>query len=793
VHAKAAAPRRRAHDVDSLIRGLVEPAPGLAIVAIGGYGRARLSAKSDIDVLILVSPKTRDAAPSVRALLYPLWDTGNKVGHSVRTPKDSIAFARRDPHTMTALLTTRLICGAEELYDDLLHRRDRWLTAETKRLVRSIIEGATSRRTRVPRAGWSLAPDLKEAAGGLRDLHTVEWLQALNSGAHIPTPTINAGELLLAVREALHEVTNRKTDVLHLDLQSEVSNQLGFDDNVDELMSRVHFAARMIEYDTSMAMASTAQRVLGGPRRSGTTTVVAPGIALSDGELVLTNHTDEDPLTAGMRLMAWSAHTGRPIALSQCRRLESAFRSNVSETWSGGMRDAWLHLLTGPHVTPVLELLDNLGAITKLIPEWAGVRARAQHDPYHQFTVDGHSFVAVAEVTSTIAVDPVARNAAMDAGDLQALYLATLLHDIGKGSGEDHSVAGERLARAVCTRIGIDKMRIEDVGSLVRLHLLLVDTATRRDLDDGSVIESVAKLVGDARRLRLLYILSVADARATGPQAWSEWKESLIGELYRKVLTALETGELPARSDVARRAREIEALEPALAGRAEALLATLPPSYPSSATASELADELVMLSEPLGGGAIRHRIEPAPGGRALVTLCAPDRPGTLARAAGVLSLHRISVLKAQAFSTTSGLALERFVVRALSSRSWEGLEDDLRAAFSGRLALDARLRRKAADYRPSRPLVVDVRVLDTASDHSTLVEVRTVDALGLLYAISAALTELDADIHIAKIDTLGERVVDVFYVRSPWGSKLDTAQGAEVERAIRDRIARTLG
>jgi [protein-PII] uridylyltransferase len=793
VRAKAAAPRRRAHDVDSLIRGLVEPTHDIAIAAVGGYGRARLSAMSDIDILVLVSSRPRDAAASLRTLLYPLWDAGQKVGHSVRTPKEAVEFARGDLHTTTALLTTRFICGSEDLYEDLSYRRDRWILVHRKKLVRSILDAATARRANAGRAGWSLAPNLRDAAGGLRDLHTVEWLQRLNSGAHIPSATLQAGELLLASREALHEVTGRKNDVLHIDLQPSVAKQLGLEDRVDELMSGVHFAARRIEHDTSLAMSSTSMLVLGGPKRSGSTTVVAAGIAIADGELTLTTRSDGRDVTSGLRLAAWSAHTGRPIALNQYRWLERAFSTASSASWNEAARDAWMHLLTGPHVAPVLELLDNLDALTKLIPEWSAVRARAQHDPYHRYTVDGHSFMAVAEATSAIATDPIAHNAAHEAGDLQPLYLATLLHDIGKGSGDDHSVAGEALARRICVRMGVDPMCIEDVALLVRLHLLLPDTATRRDLDDGSVIEGVAKAVGDARRLRLLYILSVADARATGPQAWSEWKESLLADLYRKVLTALETGELPARSDVARRAREIEALEPALSGRAEALLAALPASYPSSATASELADELVMMSEPLGGGTIRHSIEPAPGGRALVVLCAPDRPGTLARAAGVLSLHRISVLRAQAYSTTTGLALERFVVSARDSRAWEGFEADLEEAFSGRLALDARLRQKAADYKPSRPLIVDVRVLNDASEHSTVVEVRTHDALGLLYAITAALTELDADIHVAKIDTLGERVVDVFYVRNSWGSKLDAAQGSEVDRAIRDRIARTLG
>lgn len=222
------------------------------------------------------------------------------------------------------------------------------------------------------------------------------------------------------------------------------------------------------------------------------------------------------------------------------------------------------------------------------------------------------------------------------------------------------------------------------------------------------------------------------------------------------------------------------------------MLAGLPPSYLSSATASEMADDMVLLSVPSATGPIQTRIETAPAGRTLVTLCAPDRPGTLARAAGVLSLHRIQILKAQAYSTSNGRALERFIVRAPSEDVWTRFKVDLDAAFTGRLALDARLRQKAIDYKELGPPNVDVRILNTVSEDSTVVEVRTRDALGVLYTIAAAMAELDANIHVAKIDTLGERVVDVFYVRNHSGRKLDDEQVREVDRAIRDRIARAL-
>jgi [protein-PII] uridylyltransferase len=488
-------------------------------------------------------------------------------------------------------------------------------------------------------------------------------------------------------------------------------------------------------------------------------------------------------------LLAGSAETNRPIASRLHPWLRTVFASGEID-WDESTRAAWFRVLHGRFVVGALELLDHVGGMTKLMPEWEAIQGRALYDPYHRFTVDGHSFLAVAEVHRALESDPVAARAAADAGNIDTLLLAALLHDIGKGSGENHSVAGARVARSVCERIGLTTQETAEVESLVLHHLLLSDTATRRDLDDGEVIGGVAEALGDARLLRLLYVLAVADGRATGPEAWTEWKSALVVELFRKALVAIETGQLPTRSNIGERARGVEMFEPALAGHAADVLETLPPSYLEGTTVEDMADEIALLLNPPRLGEVRHRVQTDATGRALVTVCMHDRPGTLARAAAVLAIHRASVLKAQAFSTTTGLALERFVLRPGPTADWEAVGRDLRAAFSGRLAVDPHLERKALDYAPGVPVTCEVRVLGDASPHSTVIEVRAPDALGVLYAIAAGISDLDLDIHVAKIDTLGERVVDVFYVRTPAGAKLDEVQAAEVERSISHRISR---
>jgi [protein-PII] uridylyltransferase len=781
------------------------PRSSVAVVAVGGYGRGEVSPHSDVDLLVLVDDKRRPSPEDLRGLLYPLWDAGFQVGHAVCSPKEAIERAKGDLEAATSLLEARLVAGPVGLMDEMTGRRRRWLERDGRRLARRLLEVTAERHLRVERAGWVLAPDLKQDVGGLRDLHAVGWLAAV---AGWPRPAgrpelVRAGELLQAVREALHGQTRRKTDRVRADLQPAVAKALGLDgsDGVDQLMAAVHTAARTVEYLAAVETRTLAERLLGGPRRSGLVRRLEPGgIRLEDGLLVVdpadaegaVDGADAEVLLA-MRLLAARARTGRQIARPTLTWLEQTFDRAPLEGWPESLRAAFMTVLRGPEAVGACELLDHVGGWTVLLPEWAPVRGRVQHDPWHRYTVDGHAFAAAAQVSRLLEQDQRAARTAEAAGDLDALYLAAVFHDIGKGSGEDHSVAGELLTRRALARMGLDADELEEVAVLVRHHLLLVETATRRDLDDPSVVEGVAAALGSPRRLRLLHLLTVADGLATGPAAWNDWKGTLVADLAARVLHVLERGTAPGPGDPEALARKVEAARPALAGKAARLLATLPDSYPSAVDVDELAEELELLADPPGPGSVRYRVDPSGDGHGLVTVCAADRPGTLARTTGVLALHRVSVLRAHAWSTSAGLALQRFTVQAPATLRWERLGADLDAAWAGRLAVEARLERKARDYRPPAPVEPDVRVLPEESAHSTVVEVRAADALGLLHAIAAALGDLDLDVRVAKIDTLGDRVVDTFYVRSPWGAKLSDDQADELDLAIRYRAGRLLG
>ena len=789
----ALAARERSDRVDASLEQLAEEALGasneIVLVAQGGYGRQQLSPHSDIDLLFLIGSKSETTKGTLRSLLYPLYDAGLKVGHATVTPKDAILRADADLHATTALLSTRRITGDEDLFAELEHRFARWLKKRARALTRAVAEAVHDRHQRFERAGWRLAPDLKDDAGGLRDIHAASWLARI-AGIDPTWALDREVSVLLAAREALHHETGRQMDTLRIDLQPAVAKRLGLtgEGGADELMLEVHRAARRIEHETQLFRADAMRSVLGGPRRSGSVASVAPGVRLEDGTLRLLPEAKDDVPTV-LRLLTAAATLQRPLDRSAHGPLKRAFSSDL--TWDERSRAAFFELLGSPRAAAALEGIDQAGGWAALVPEWEAIRGRAQHDPYHRYTVDAHSFITVEELGRVLETDPLARSAADEVEDLQPLYLAALLHDIGKGSGTDHSVAGERMAAKVCERMGITD---NVVPKLVRHHLLLADTATRRDIDDGAVIEATAETIEDARTLRFLYILSAADGRSTGPEAWTPWKASLVGSLYRKVLIALETGDLPMRSDIAAKAAELEAYEPTLAGRTADVLGMLPPSYLESSV-WDMAEEISLLFGAPRRGEVRTRLrEGVQSDQSVITICVADRPGTLARSAGVFALNRIPVLTTQAYSTTGNAALQRFVTLAPSDDPrWKGVIDDLEAVYGGRLALEARVSRKASDYKPATSIKADVRILDEASEHSTVIEVRSRDALGLLYAITSAIAELDLDIHTAKIDTLGERVVDVFYVRTSWGAKLEDEQASELGEAIRHRVQRFFG
>jgi [protein-PII] uridylyltransferase len=509
-------------------------------------------------------------------------------------------------------------------------------------------------------------------------------------------------------------------------------------------MAEVAAAARTIAWTSDETWDRILSSVKGPRGRSAAADRhVGPGVVIRDGVVELT--ADADPLadaTLVLRAAAAAAEAGRRLSRPAVARL-AVEAAALGDPWPEEARLAFVRLLgAGPAAIPVIETLDQRGLMTRTLPEWEAVRNRPQRNAYHRFTVDRHLCEAAAEAARL--------TSRVRRPDL--LLVGAFLHDIGKGHPGDHSEAGVDLVDKIGPRMGFPPDDVSILKALVRHHLLLAETATRRDLTDEATVSAVAAAVGDQTTLELLAALTEADSLATGPAAWGTWKAGLVTELVERTAPVL-AGQRPAAAP-----------EPPPDGTVELI-----------ARARE-ADSLVL-----------------DGDGPLVTLVAPDRPGLFWRVAGTLALHGLDVVSARAWSSADGYAVERFRVQSVFGRTpdWPAVESDLNRVLAGRLSLEARLADRARAYashpRPpsAAPARVEVSVDNEASDSATVIEVRAPDRIGTLYRITKALAELELDVRLAKVASLGHEVVDAFYVVDRDGAKLtDEDHLREIQRGI---------
>jgi [protein-PII] uridylyltransferase len=712
---------------------------GLALCAVGGYGRGELAPGSDLDLVLLHHPK-RSATDAAQGIWYPIWDTGLKLGHSVRTVKDALNLASTDLDTATSLLSTRHLAGDPALTAQLA---DEGLALWRKRSKRWLAELATSVQARHAQHGevaFLLEPDLKEGRGGLRDVHALGWSEAARPqlGNGDPEALAAAGDVLLAARVELHRRTGRNGNRLVLQEQDPVAAALDYDD-ANALMADVARSARTIAWIADEAWERTSSS-LAGPtgRLARSDRVVGPGVVLRDGEVHL--EADADPATSPelvLRVAVAAAQHGARIERRSLDRL-AAEVPVFPDPWPEGARGLLADLLlAGRPAIRVLEALDQRDLLVRILPEWEPVRSRPQRNAYHQFTVDRHLWEAA--VNASALADQVHRH------DL--LVIGALLHDIGKGYPGDHTEVGIDMVQDIGPRLGFPDDDVDALVAMVRHHLLLPDVATRRDIRDDETIRAVAEAAGSLATLELLAALTEADSLATGPAAWGTWKAGLVAEL------------------VARAAHELGG----------------PPPEPRTPLLSE--EHRKLMDE--GGTHVLGD------GRTL-TVISRDRPGTFSRVAGVLAVSGLDVLEASAHSEGTS-ALSRFSVTPTHGDTidWAKVADQVEQALSGQLALAARVAERERTY--ARTGVVpeadaappEVLVDNEASSSSTVIEVHAPDSVGILYRLTQALAGLDLDIRTAKVQTLGHRVVDSFYVRTPGGDKItDPAHLEEIERAI---------
>jgi [protein-PII] uridylyltransferase len=788
--------------LSELFEGL-HPGTPVALVALGSYARRELCPGSDVDVLLLHDAKPRQQA-SVRELAerlwYPLWDAGFVTGHATRSVRESIALANDDLDALTSLLDGRHLVGARNLTDQLMARDRQLATRRAKRVLTQLADASELRRLRPGLVAEVLEPDLKEGAGGLRDIHALDWaghslgapgLAGLVTRGFLTTADANrldaAREYLLDVRVALHRVTGGRTDRLALQEQPAVAQLVGIGD-ADALVRRLASLSREVAW-ISRDVWSRVRDHLAGPsgRVAARGRELAEGVALREGRVVV---TDERPVTTLRVLEAAvaAAEHDVPFERNSLVRLQAM----ADPTWDVWERAAFLRLLrTGAGAIPVFEALDHEGLLVRLLPEWEHVRSRPQRNAYHRFTIDRHLLEGVAECAQLL-----------DAGDAsepgfdgvvaracrrpELLLLAALLHDIGKGRAGDHSEVGAEVAVAVARRIGLDSEGREILAWLVRNHLLMADIATRRDLSDATVADNLAaRCAGDAERLRLLYLLTIGDSRATGPAAWGVTKAALLRDLFVKAAAAIERGQSKAVADDRR-----ELLEQRLGeARADTLLTRLPEAYLLAFDVDDILEHEQLLRS---GRAVQcRRVDDV----VSVTIVERDRPGLLATLAGALTVSGLDVIDANVFGTRDGLALDVFRATDPFGRLTDGvdkLERTLLDALDGMLDLDRRVTERSRDYRRIRstpgPVAIDV-VID-ASETDTLVEVHADDEIGLLYRLATAFAELGLDVRVAKVATLGAQVVDVFYVRDAQGNKVDRDEAVEtLQRALVSRLS----
>ena len=803
---------------------VLDPSPAWSLIALGSYARRELCPGSDIDVMLLHAGGKRGgpSAETAGALWYPLWDAGFVLGQSVRTLKEALAVADDDLDAMTALLDLRLVAGDAALLEELGERVQQLAPRRRARLIDALARAAAERLERPGPIAEMLEPNLKTGAGGLRDLQAPGWvgwaLPAADAARGEPVPAgggatgggasggwaggvgvlVARGYLqpgdparlreartrFLDARVALHRVTGGRSDQLPLQEQDAVARLVGAAD-ADVLVRSLGEAARSVVWITSDLWARLRAAEAGPSSLGGAERAFGDGVLFRDGRIALDPDVPIDTLIV-LRAAAHAAQLRVPFERASLARLAEL----PTVDWDRDALDAFVALLaSGRGAITAFEALDHVGVLVRLLPEWEHVRARPQRNAYHRFTVDRHSLEAVSECAALLDPDD-PRGAGFD-GDVarraraDVLLLGALLHDIAKGRPGDHSVVGVETARAVATRIGLDDPGTELLAWAVRHHLLLADTATRRDLADERTITRFAEAVGDSGHNTLLYALTIGDSRATGPAAWNASKAALVRQLFVQTDTLLREGTAGAGPMPERRAELGGLLGDEVAN---AYLDAMPPAYAETCSPEEMARHHELITTRVR--ALDWSL--LPDGRVRCTLVEPDRTGLLATAAGALALVGFDIDAAAAFSHSDGMALEVFTGsdhfgRLASDDERAGAAVTIGASLDGDVDLDEKLRARTRRYRRAGGVTSDrdVRVLvDTeASARATVVEVHAPDDIGLLARVASVFVDLDLDVAQAIVSTVGDRVVDVFYLRDPAGARFADRHAVDALRA----------
>ena len=738
----------------------------LVVLALGSYARQELCPSSDVDVLLL--HRSGSIANVADALWYPLWDAGFVLGHATRTSSEAFHLAESDLETLTSLLDVRIVAGAATVdADALVHRVRRLARRRKDSLIAELSAASMRRRERPGRLGEVLEPDLKEGGGGLRDIHALGWagwaMGPGGSNALVAVGALHGEDLealalannaLLDTRVALHRSTGRPSDRLSLQDQDAVASLLGSPD-ADSLVRGLSEHARRVSWIAAEAWGSLDSRTMpkrGLRRIRGGDVDLAEGVVQRHGVVAISSGAVVD----GSLVLRTAAHAALLNARIDRDSLER-MRGVTEPLWRKEERDyliAWLR--AGHSSITVAEALDHVGVLTTILPEWVNVRSMPQRNAYHRFTVDRHLLETVAESAALLSGELGSADADVVNGLMrpEILIFSALLHDIGKGQPGDHSEVGAAIAQGFAKRVGLDTEGARLLEWLVLNHLLMADTATRRDLDDPATLEQFIAQTKDAETVILLHALTVADSRATGPAAWGPTKSALVSELRERALLAISAGTVTV-ADV---------------------------------------DPFVLYEDVIAAGVLAVQWSEIDEGLLQCAVIAPDRPGLLGGVAAALALAGLDISSVNAATHSSGMALEVFTgvdrfgrlsSQIERSRATSHIEEACAGEdFSDRLAARAAAYRSPTAKRGATSVTID----PTASTTASVVEVYADDEVGRFARIAMILSGEGVDVTAARATTIGDRIVDVFYVQIN-GEKIEASEAvAELRHAIIDGL-----
>ena len=806
-------------------------APRLAIMATGGYGRSVMAPSSDIDLLFLGDKASSAYVERViEFLLYALWDMKLKVGNAFRSPQECVRQAKDDVTVKTSMMDARFLCGDEALAEDmqtLFHKEV--VKGQDAQFIDDKLAERDARHTRQGDARYVVEPNVKEGKGGLRDLQTLYWISKHIHGgdtleetmredvftSHERAVFVRAAQFLWTVRCHLHYVTGRPEERLSFDLQPEIAQRMNYQDRGDQLgverfMKRYFLMAKDVGGLTRILAAKLEAEQKKKPeglmrflRRRGVRWLEDDGFVIDGGRIGVKNDAviEDDPLNM-LRLFLIARREGRdvhPDAVAAVTRNLKAFRPavrNMAESQTL-LLDA---ILLGENPGLVLRRMNEAGILGRALPEFGGIVAQTQFNMYHHYTVDEHTLRAVEAIADMEhgRGEPVAL-----AGELfpllenrRALYLAMLLHDTGKGKG-DQQIEGHKTATKACKRLGLPKPETELVAWLVGHHLEMSETAQKRDISDPRTVANFAELVGSLERLRLLYLLTVADIKAVGPGVWNAWKGQLLADLYHNTAAALRGGRtdegavlagLEARAEKRRRDIVDEL------GEIPALLLEMETAYWTGFDREDQAWQAQMLMKP--GNVARAKLS-KDGGAVALLVSGDDRPGLFADLAGTLAYLGANIVSAQVFTNRSGQIVDVFMLQDARGGPFgdgdvarlEKLEASVLSVLTGDHAMEE-MKTRSGRREAAFLVAPSVQISNDLSADYTVVDIAGRDRMALLHDVASALAEQKLSIHSAHVGSYGERVFDAFYISTQRGAKLRTNAQKE---ALRDRLLAVLG